>query len=104
MLNDVAHVVDGGENSQLDAWMHYTPAVSLNMQRQPGANTITVVESIEKLLPQLESTLPRAVHVQVVTDRTTAIRASVSDVQFELLLTIALVVMVIFLFLRSLSG
>jgi multidrug efflux pump len=104
MLSDVAHVVDGVENSKLAAWMNYTPAVILNIQRQPGANTITVVESIEKLLPQLETTLPRAVHVQVVTDRTTAIRASVSDVEFELLLTIGLVVMVIFLFLRSLSG
>ena len=104
MLTDVAHVIDGVENSKLAAWMNYTPAVILNIQRQPGANTITVVNSIEKLLPQLESTLPRAVHVQVVTDRTTAIRASVSDVEFELLLTIGLVVMVIFLFLRSLSG
>jgi multidrug efflux pump len=104
MLSDVAHVVDGVENSKLAAWMNYTPAVILNIQRQPGANTITVVNSIEKLLPQLETTLPRAVHVQVVTDRTTAIRASVSDVEFELLLTIGLVVMVIFLFLRSLSG
>src|SRR3984957_10186336 len=104
MLSDVAHVVDGVENSKLAAWMNSTPAVILNIQRQPGANTITVVESIEKLLPQLESTLPKAVHVQVVTDRTIAIRASVSDVEFELLLTIALVVMVIFLFLRSLSA
>src|ERR1700677_4177522 len=104
MLHDVAHVVDGVENSKLAAWMNYTPAVILNIQRQPGANTITVVESIEKLLPQLESTLPRAVHVQIVTDRTTAIRASVSDVEFELLLVIALVVMVIFLFLRSLAA
>jgi multidrug efflux pump len=104
MLTDVARVVDGVENSKLAAWMNYTPAVILNIQRQPGANTITVVESIQRLLPQLESTLPRAVHVQIVTDRTTAIRASVKDVEFELLLTIALVVMVIFLFLRSLSA
>jgi multidrug efflux pump len=104
MLSDVAHVVDGVENSKLAAWMNYTPAVILNIQRQPGANTITVVNSIEKLLPQLESTLPRAVHVQVVTDRTVSIRASVSDVEFELLLTIGLVVMVIFLFLRSIPG
>jgi multidrug efflux pump len=104
MLSDVAHVVDGVENSKLAAWMNFTPSVILNIQRQPGANTITVVNSIEKLLPQLESTLPRAVHVQVVTDRTVSIRASVSDVEFELLLTIALVVMVIFLFLRSIPG
>ena len=76
----------------------------LNIQRQPGANTIQVVNSIEKLLPTLETTLPAAVHIQVVTDRTIAIRASVKDVEFELLLTIGLVVMVIFLFLRSLSA
>jgi len=104
MLTDVAHVVDGVENAKLAAWVNSTPAVILNIQRQPGANTIAVVNSIEKLLPQLESTLPAAVHVQVTTDRTTAIRASVSDVEFELILTIALVVMVIFLFLRSLSA
>ena len=81
-----------------------TPAVILNIQRQPSANTIQVVNSIQKLLPQLEATLPASVHVQVITDRTTAIRASVDDVEFELMLTIALVVMVIFLFLRSLSA
>ena len=101
MLTDVAHVIDGVENNKLAAWVNHTPSVILNIQRQPGANTIQVVQSIQRLLPQLESTLPQAIHVQVVTDRTTAIRASVKDVQFELLLTIALVVMVIFLFLRS---
>ena len=104
MLTDVAKVVDGVENSKLAAWVDSTPAVILNVQRQPGFNTIAVVDSIEKLLPQLESTLPAAVHVRIVTDRTTSIRASVSDVKFELLLTIALVVMVIFLFLRSLPA
>jgi multidrug efflux pump len=109
MLTDVARVVDGVENNKLAAWVGHpgqgqTPAVILNIQRQPGANTIEVVDSIQRLLPQLETTLPQAVHVQVVTDRTTAIQASVKDVQFELLLTIALVVMVIFLFLRSLSA
>lgn len=104
MLTDVAHIVDGVENSRLAAWTNETPAVILNIQRQPSANTIQVVDSIQKLLPQLESTLPAAVHVRVVTDRTTAIRASVTDVEFELVLTIALVVMVIFLFLRSLSA
>jgi multidrug efflux pump len=104
MLSDVAHVVDGVENEKLAAWQNSTPAVILNIQRQPGANTISVVDSIQKLLPQLESTLPRAIHVQVVTDRTTSIRASVRDVEFELLLAIALVVMVIFLFLRSLAA
>jgi multidrug efflux pump len=104
MLRDVAHVVDGVENEKLAAWQNTTPAVILNIQRQPGANTISVVDSIQKVLPQLESTLPRAIHVQVVTDRTTSIRASVRDVEFELLLAIALVVMVIFLFLRSLAA
>jgi multidrug efflux pump subunit AcrB len=104
MLSDVAHVVDGVENERLAAWQNTTPAVIVNIQRQPGANTISVVDSIQKLLPQLESTLPRAIHVQVVTDRTTSIRASVRDVEFELLLAIALVVMVIFLFLRSLAA
>jgi multidrug efflux pump len=104
MLQDVARVIDGVENNDLAAWMNQTPAVILNIQRQPGANTITVVNDIEKLLPQLENTLPKAVHVSVVSDRTTSIRASVSDVEFELLLTIGLVVLVIFLFLRSLSG
>jgi multidrug efflux pump len=104
MLTDVAHVIDGVENTKLAAWMNFTPAVILNIQRQPGANTITVVDSIQRLLPQLVTTLPRAVHVQMVTDRTTSIRASVSDVEFELLLTVGLVVMVIFLFLRSLSA
>jgi multidrug efflux pump len=104
MLNEVARVIDGVENSKLAAWMNYTPAVIVNIQRQPGANTIQVVESIEKLLPQLETSLPKVVHVEIVTDRTTAIRASVKDVEFELMLTIVLVVMVIFLFLRSLSA
>ncbi len=104
MLTDVARVVDGVENKDLAAWVDKTPAVVLNIQRQPGANTIQVVDSIEHLLPQLESTLPAAVHVAIVTDRTTDIRASVKDVEFELLLVIVLVVMVIFLFLRSLSA
>ena len=104
MLTDVARVVDGVENNKLAAWNNSTPAVILNIQRQPGANTIQVVDSIEKLLPQLESTLPKSVHVEIVTDRTTDIRASVADVEFELMLVIALVVMVIFLFLRSLSA
>ncbi len=104
MLSAVAKVVDGVENSKLAAWNNLTPAVLLNIQRQPGANTIEVVNNIQKLLPHIETTLPKAVHVQVVTDRTTAIRASVKDVEFELMLTIGLVVMVIFLFLRSISA
>jgi multidrug efflux pump len=101
MLTDVARVVDGIENNKLAAWMNETPAVIINIQRQPAANTIQVVNSIQKLLPQLESTLPAAVHVQIITDRTTSIRASVSDVEFELGLAIVLVVLVIFIFLRS---
>lgn len=102
MLTDVAEVVDGVENNKQAAWMNQTPAVILNVQRQPGANTISVVKSIKKLLPQLEANLPASVQVTTLTDLTTAIQASVSDVEFELMLTIALVVMVIFLFLRSL--
>ena len=104
LLPQVAHIYDGVENDKLAAWNDVTPAVIVNIQRQPGANTIQVVDSIQRLLPQLETTLPQSVHVQVVTDRTTAIRASVKDVEFELMLTIALVVMVIFLFLRSISA
>ena len=104
MLTDIARVIDGVENTDLAAWVNTTPAVILNIQRQPGANTIKVVDSIEALLPQLETSLPRAAHVQIVSDRTTAIRASVKDVEFELMLSIGLVVLVIFLFLRSLSA
>jgi multidrug efflux pump len=84
--------------------MDQTPAVILNIQRQPGANTITVVKSIKDLLPQLQATLPASLKVTTLTDLTTSIQASVDDVEFELLLTIALVVMVIFVFLRSLSA
>jgi multidrug efflux pump len=104
MLKDVARAIDGVENNKLAAWVNQTPAVLLNVQRQPGANTIQVVNSIEQVLPRLVSNLPRAVHVQVVTDRTTSIRASVRDVEFELMLTVGLVVLVIFLFLRSLAA
>jgi multidrug efflux pump len=102
MLTDVAQVVDGVENNKQAAWMNQTPAVILNIQRQPGANTISVVKSIKALLPQLETNLPASVQVTTMTDLTTAIQASVSDVEFELMLTIGLVVLVIFLFLRSL--
>ena len=104
LLKDVATVVNGVENSQLSAWMNNTPAVVLNIQRQPGANTISVVKSIKKLLPQLEANLPAAVQITLLTDLTTSIQASVDDVEFELMLTIALVVMVIFLFLRSIRA
>jgi multidrug efflux pump len=101
MLTDVARIVDGVENNNQAAWMNQTPAVILNVQRQPGANTISVVKSIKRLVPQLEANLPTGIHVTTLSDLTTAIEASVSDVEFELLLTVALVVLVIFLFLRS---
>jgi multidrug efflux pump len=102
MLTDVARVVDGVENNYQAAWMDQTPAVILNVQRQPGANTISVVKSIQGLMPQLKANLPKGILVTTLTDLTTAIEASVSDVEFELLLTVGLVVLVIFLFLRSL--
>ncbi|HEY1904226.1 MAG TPA: efflux RND transporter permease subunit [Terracidiphilus sp.] len=101
MLTDVANVVDGIENTNQAAWMNETPAVILNIQRQPGANTISVVKSIKAVLPQLEVNLPASIKVTPLTDLTTSINASVDDVEFELMLTIALVVMVIFLFLRN---
>jgi multidrug efflux pump len=104
MLTDVASVVDGAENVKQAAWMNNVPAVIVNIQRQPGANIIQVVDRVKALLPQLQTTLPPAVQVSVLTDRTITIRASVKDVQFSLMLTIALVVMVIFLFLRNLSA
>jgi multidrug efflux pump len=102
MLTDVAQVVNGVENNNQAAWMNQTPAVILNVQRQPGANTISVVKSIKQLLPQLEANLPSGIQVSILTDLTTAIESSVSDVKFELMLTVGLVVLVIFLFLRSL--
>ena len=103
-LSDVAAVVEGSENSRLAAWSNLVPAVILNIQRQPGANVIAVVDSIKALLPQLQASLPSAVDVAVLTDRTTTIRASVADVEFELGLAVALVVAVIFLFLRNLRA
>ena len=103
-LSDVADVVDDVENVRQAAWMNETPAVLINIQRQPGANVIEVADRIKNLLPQLQSALPSSVQVTVLTDRTTSIRASVRDVQFELMLAVALVIMVIFLFLRTLSA
>jgi multidrug efflux pump len=102
MLTDVAGIVNGVENNNQSAWMNQTPAVIVNVQRQPGANTISVVKSIKQLLPQLQANLPMGIQVTTLTDLTTSIEASVSDVEFELLLTVGLVVLVIFLFLRSL--
>ncbi len=104
LVKDVANVVNGVENTKQAAWMNMTPAVILNIQRQPGANTITVVNAIQKVLPQLESNLPASIKVTPLTDMTTSIHSSVNDVEFELMLTVALVVMVIFLFLRSLRA
>jgi multidrug efflux pump len=103
-LREVAEVVDGAENVRLAAWGNESQALIVNVQRQPGANVIEVVDGIKKVLPSLQASLPPAVKVTVLTDRTQTIRASVADVQFELLLSVALVVMVIFLFLRNLSA
>ncbi len=103
-LADVANIVGGAENTQLSAWSNRTPAVLLNVQRQPGANVISTVDKIKAALPGLTAGLPPGINVQVVTDRTTGIRASVRDVEFELMLSVALVVAVIFLFLRSLPA
>ncbi len=103
-LSDVATVIEAPENAYQAAWMNSTPAVILNIQRQPGANIIKVVDSIKLRLKQLQANLPASVKVEVLTDRTNTIRASVKDVQFELMLTVVLVVMVIFLFLRTLSA
>ena len=103
-IADVADVSDGAENDRLGAWANASPAVIVNVQRQPGANVIEVVDRVKLLLPQLKASLPGSVDLQILTDRTTTIRASVRDVQFELLLSVALVVMVIFLFLRNLPA
>ena len=100
-LGDVADIVQAPENNRLAAWANDKPAIIVNIQRQPGANVIETVERIQQQLPVLREAMPPGVKVQVLTDRTVTIRASVRDVQFELLLSIALVVMVIFLFLRS---
>ena len=103
-LTDVATLVDDAENVRLAAWSNDSPAVILNIQRQPGANVIDVAERVKATLPQLRSSLPGALDVAILTDRTVTIRASVRDVQFELMLAIALVVMVIFVFLRTASA
>jgi len=100
-LTDVADVVEDAENTRLAAWMNETPAIILNIQRQPGANVIEVVDRVKQLLPGLTAAMPASMEVMILTDRTVTIRASVKDVQFELLLAVALVVMVIFVFLRN---
>jgi multidrug efflux pump len=103
-VSDVAVAVDNVENTKQAAWMNDQPAVIVNIQRQPGANIIAVVDRIKTLIPQLRASLPSTIELQTLTDRTTTIRASVSDVQFEMMLTIALVVMVMFVFLRNLAA
>ena len=103
-LSDVATVVDSAENVKQAAWVKTTPAVLLNIQRQPGTNIIALVDRIQRVLPQLRASLPSSIDVSVIADRTTTIRASVHDVEFELMLTIFLVVAVIFVFLRSLRA
>ena len=100
-LSDVATVTQAAENTKLLSWANTTPAILLNIQRQPGANVISVADTIKHMLPQIESGLPQSVSVDVLTDRTNTIRASVADVEFELALAVALVVLVIFLFLRN---
>jgi multidrug efflux pump len=103
-LSDVATVIEGAENDKLSSWANMTPAVLLNVQRQPGANVIQVVDSVKRILPQIEAGLPGSVQVSVLTDRTNTIRASVADVEFELILAVILVVLVIYVFLRNLPA
>ena len=100
-VRDVANVINGVENDRQAAWMNQTPAIILNIQRQPGANTIAVVKAIKQILPQLETNLPASISVTTLTDLTTSIQASIDDVEFELMVTVGLVVLVIFIFLRS---
>ena len=104
MLQEVANVVDGIENVRQAAWMNATPAVIVNIQRQPGANIIQVVDRIKALIPRLRATIPSSIQISVLTDRTTTVRASVADVEFELMVCIALVVGVIFVFLRNFAA
>jgi multidrug efflux pump len=103
-LSDVAELVDDAENTKLGAWSGTTPALILNVQRQPGANVIGVVDDIKELLPEIKQSLPAGIEVAILTDRTNTIRASVDDVEFELVLAVALVVLVIFLFLRNIRA
>ena len=103
-LSDVADIVDGAENNKLGAWSNTTPGIIMNIQRQPGANVIGVVDAIKQQLPQLEQSMPASVDISVLTDRTVTVRASVEDVEFELFLAVVLVVAVIFVFLRNLPA
>ena len=103
-LSDIADVVDAEENVRLSAWANKTQAILINIQRQPGSNVIEVVDRVKKLLPKLQEGLPSSLHVEMLTDRTTTIRASVDDVKKELLFAVFLVVLVVFLFLRNLKA
>jgi multidrug efflux pump len=103
-LSDVATVIEGPENSELAGWANRTPAIILNVQRQPGTNVIAVVDAVKALLPKLEQTLPAGVDVAVLSDQTGTIRASIADIEFELGLAVLLVVLVIFIFLRNLPA
>src|SRR5258708_29436356 len=103
-MRDVGEVAETAENNKLSSWVNTTPAIILEVQRQPSANVISVVDNIKTVLPALQATLPGAVQVAVLTDRTVTIRASVKDVEFELCLSVALVVLVVFLFLLNLRA
>src|SRR5579864_1937963 len=103
-LQDVATLVESAENTKLGGWMNKTPALIVNVQRQPGANVVDVVNRIQAMLPELKASLPAGVDVNVLTDRTTTIRASIRDVEFEMTLAVALVVLVIYLFLRNIPA
>ncbi len=103
-LKDIATVIDGAENARLAAWANDKPAVILTVQRQPGANVIAVADRIKELLPQLQASLPAAIDVEILSDRTVTIRASVADVEHELVMSVALVVLVVFVFLRNLTA
>ncbi|PXW03664.1 multidrug efflux pump [Pantoea ananatis] len=103
-LKDIAHIEQGPENSFQSAWANNHPAIVIGVQRQPGANVIQVVDSIKAQLPTLQAALPDGVKMTILSDRTQTIRASIRDVQFELMLSIALVVMVTFLFLRNVAA
>ena len=104
LLSDIAAVIRGPENTKLGSWAGTTPTIILDVQRQPGANVIEVVSRVKRLLPQIKLSLPAAVDIAILSDRTTTIRASVTDVEFELVLAVVLVVLVIFLFLRNLPA
>jgi multidrug efflux pump len=104
MLKDVAQAIDGVENTAQAAWMNQVPAVIVNIQRQPGANIIQVVDRVNALLPKLRATIPSSIDIATLTDRTITVRASVADVEFELMVCIALVVAVIFVVLRNLAA